>query len=81
METELEYKQRRIKHTENRIEMIEDYLKSNSTSKCKEIGVGRGHIRRRNRQLSGLQQTRVSEFKSELQTLKKTLIEVKQLPE
>lgn len=76
MEIKIEYLNRREKEIKNRINMIKQYIETNSTPTQSENGVGSSYIRRRNSRLRINQQYRIDEFKNELKSLERKLKDI-----
>ena len=73
METPEEYHNRRIIEVQDRIKILENYIKNNSDLKCNEVGVGGSYKRRRNSRNKANKDYRISQFKGEIEGLERVL--------
>ena len=73
METAKEYHNRRVSEVQDRIKILENYIKNNSDLKCNEVGVGGSYKKRRNSRYRANKDYRISQFKSELEGLERVL--------
>ena len=73
MEDEKDYHIRRVAEIKQRIDVLKNYIKTNSDLKNNEIGVGGSYKKRRNSRNSANKNYRLSEFKSEIEGLERVL--------
>jgi hypothetical protein len=73
MEEEKDYHARRVLEIKQRIDVLNNYIKTKSELKNTEIGVGGSYKKRRNSRNFANKSYRVSEFTSEIESLESIL--------
>ena len=75
METKEEHRNRRIIEIKERIRILENYINNSKELKNNETGVGGSYLKRRNSRNKANKDYRISQFKGEIEGLKRVLLE------